>query len=302
MRCLLCWLVAWLPCGLLAGPATVPECPAGAEVARHVAALEKGQPSPGFGLQLDAVQVDCARTALLEALPDVLGRRVGYKAAFTGEAVQQRFGMQGPAWGVMFDRHLLVSGAEVPAAFGAVPRYEPDLLVEVDGPGLADAATPVEALRYIRAVIPFIELPDLMLDGPANGHAIAAINTGFWGGVMGERIPLKGQRPELLAHLADMRVTAHDAASGELLGEAAGSSLMAHPLNAAIWLAQSLRASGIALQPGDLLSLGGFLPPAMPQAGMQLEVRYRGLPGNPVVAVGFTANGVGGKVESGPES
>ncbi|MAL96144.1 MAG: hypothetical protein CME40_13795 [Haliea sp.] len=282
--------------------ATAANCPDRAAVAAHVAALAQGRPGPGFGFQLEAGQVDCARAALVQALPRVLGQPVGYKAAFTGEAVQRRFGMQGPAWGVMFDRHLLPSGTSLPAAFGAVPRYEPDLLVEVGSARLADAATPAEALDALRAIIPFIELPDLVLEGPANGYAIAAINTGFRGGVLGAPIAVAGHREPLLAALADMRVVVRDAARDQALGQAAGESLMGHPLNAAIWLARALREAGIELRPGDLLSLGGFLPPARPEPGLQLEVHYRGLPGDPRVAVRFTGRGTPGSAEPGPES
>lgn len=275
-------------------------CPPAEAVALHVEALREGRPSAGFGLHLSAGDVPCARAMLLEALPPVLGTRVGYKAAFTGEGVQQRFDMRGPAWGAMFDRHLLPNGASLPAAFGAVPRWEPDLLVEVTGPGLADAASPAEALRHIRAVMPFVELPDLMLNGAANGHAITAINTGFRGGVLGKPIAVAGREQVLLVALESMSVVALDAARGTTLDESPGSSLMGHPLWAAIWLAGALRDAGIELQPGEMLSLGGFLPPAAPRAGMRLEVHYRGLPGDPSVMVQFTEDGASAGSADGP--
>lgn len=300
MRLMLLVFTGLMSLPTLAEPDAAGGCPSEEAVARHVDALRQGRPGSGFGLQLSPGQVGCARAALVEALPAVLGQRVGYKAAFTGKAVQQRFGVPGPAWGVMFDRYLLTSGASLPAAFGAVPRFEPDLLVEVAGPGLAQAATPAEALRHLRAVIPFIELPDLILDGPANGHAIAAINTGFRGGVLGDPISVEENVEALQSSLASMTVSARDAATGTRLGEARGGSLMEHPLNAAIWLARALLEAGIPLRPGDLLSLGGFMPPAAPAPGMQLEVRYQGLPGNPVVVVHFTREREA--PASGPES
>jgi 2-keto-4-pentenoate hydratase len=38
---------------------------------------------------------------------------------------------------------------------------------------------------------------------------------------------------------------------------------------------------------GDLLSLGGFLPPVPSQSGMNIQLQYLGLPGDPAVSVEF---------------
>ena len=62
---------------------------------------------------------------------------------------------------------------------------------------------------------------------------------------------------------------------------------MEHPINAAMWMAQVLKKAGVALKPGDLLSLGGYIPPAPTQPGTRLTVKYLGLPGDPSVTVHF---------------
>ena len=49
--------------------------------------------------------------------------------------------------------------------------------------------------------------------------------------------------------------------------------------------AQALKKDGITLKEGDLLSLGGYIPPQPTKAGMKVQVRYIGLPGNPAVSV-----------------
>jgi 2-oxo-hept-3-ene-1,7-dioate hydratase len=54
-----------------------------------------------------------------------------------------------------------------------------------------------------------------------------------------------------------------------------------------MWMAQTLKKEGIALRPGDLLSLGGYLPAAPTQAGTSITVKYLGLPGDPSVTVHF---------------
>ena len=75
--------------------------------------------------------------------------------------------------------------------------------------------------------------------------------------------------------------------SSKELDRVKGNVLMEHPINAAMWMAQVLKKAGVALKPGDLLSLGGYIPPAPTQPGTRLTVKYLGLPGDPSVTVHF---------------
>ena len=86
--------------------------------------------------------------------------------------------------------------------------------------------------------------------------------------------------------LANMTVVmTEDSRSGKELGRAKGDILMKHPVNAAMWLAQALKQDGVMLKPGDLLSLGGYIPPTPTQPGTTITVEYLGLPGDPSVTV-----------------
>ena len=58
-------------------------------------------------------------------------------------------------------------------------------------------------------------------------------------------------------------------------------------MNAVLWLVKDLKASGIALKKGDLLSLGSFSKLLPPKSGTSAKVTYEGLPGNPSVSVRF---------------
>ncbi len=66
-----------------------------------------------------------------------------------------------------------------------------------------------------------------------------------------------------------------------------GSANLEQPLNAVLWLIKDLKASGIELKKGDLLSLGAFsrLLPPKPVTGA--KVVYDGLPGTPSVSMRF---------------
>jgi 2-oxo-hept-3-ene-1,7-dioate hydratase len=261
-------------------------CPDQAAVAAYVADFQAARVSQGFGNDLSLADAQCAKGKLVQELPQVQGRVVGYKAAFTNPALQQRFGVTSPAWGVMFAKMMVDSGAKLPARFGARPLYEADFVAVVKDAGLADAKTPLEALQHISAVVPFIELPDLMLEGAPTGTALIATNIGFRGGALGPRVAVEPTQAFLDA-LANMTVVMTEDTSGKELGRVKGNVLMEHPINAALWVAQALKRDGVALRPGDLLSLGGYIPPTPTQPGTSITVQYFGLPGDPSVTVHF---------------
>jgi 2-keto-4-pentenoate hydratase len=262
-------------------------CPDDAAIAAYLEDFSKRRISKGFGNDISLEDAECAKRKLGKRLVSVLGDPVGYKAAFTNPALQERFGVSGPKWGYMYDRNMIDIIAIVPAAFGARPLYEADFIVEVKDARLAEAKTPLEALSYLEGIVPFIELPDLMLEGQFSGTNMIATNVAFRGGVLGMEIPVVPSQAFLDA-LANMTVILTDQnANGKELGRAQGSAIMGNPINAAMWLARELKKDGIVLKKGDLLSLGGFIPPQPTQSGMKVRLQYSGLPGNPAVDVEF---------------
>lgn len=261
-------------------------CPDDAAIDAYVKEFSQQKLSKGFGNDISLDDAECAKRKLGKKLIVPMGAIVGYKAAFTNPALQKRFGVDGPKWGYMYQRNMIDIIAILPADFGARPLVEADFLVEVSDPRLAEAKTPMEALGYLESVIPFIELPDLMLEGQFSGNAMISTNVAFRGGVLGMEIPVKKTQAFLDA-LADMTVVMTDDAEGKELGRVKGSVLMDNPINAAMWLAQALKKDGIALKKGDILSLGGFIPPLPTKSGMKARVQYIGLPGDPQLTVEF---------------
>ena len=233
----------------------------------------------------------CSRAKVNSLLELRLGQVIGYKAGLTAAAVQKRFGYDKPVWGKLYEGMILEDGATVEAAFGARPLYEADMLVRVSSEAINQAKTPMEVLQAIDQIIPFIELPDLVVLAPPklNGPAISAINVGARLGVAGKPIAVpqyRGERYAMLDALRDMTVVLADGKGAEL-GRGKGSDILDHPLNAVIWLAQALAKEGLSMQPGELISLGSFSPLLPPKAGLKAMVTYEGLPGATPVPVQF---------------
>lgn len=241
--------------------------------------------SPGADMTRD--QGACVQDALVKALAKQAGKPIGYKVGLTSKPVQEMFKVDSPVAGVLLAEMIKPAGATVPAAYGARPVYEPDLLVRVKDAGINQARTPLEVARHLSEVIPFIELADLVV---AKGEAMTlpvliAINVGARAGVAGRAVKVQATQAFVDA-LQTMTVVATDEA-GKELARAPGGAILGHPLNAVTWLVRELASNGKALKAGDLISLGSFAQPQPPTAGRIVTVRYDGLPGAEPVSVRF---------------
>lgn len=261
-------------------------CPDAAAISGFVADWEAKRPAKALAVA-NVEDATCARGKLVAELQGKLGKIVGYKAGLTAKAVQERFKADGPVSGVLFDSMILKDGARLPAAYGARPVWEADMLLVVKDDGINAAKTPEEALRHLSGMRPFIELPDLALapTETLDGVQLLAINVAARFGVAGAEVPLKADAATL-ALLAETKIVATDA-SGAVLAEGTGAATLGNPLNAVVWLVQDLAKTGKKLSAGDLISVGSFSPLTPPKPGQQVTVRYEGFAGTPKVSVQF---------------
>lgn len=215
-------------------------------------------------------------------------RVIGYKAGLTSATLQETFGMDRPVRGTLLDVMMLRSGAALPASFGAVPRAEGDLMVRVGSSAINEAESDSALLAGLDAVVPFLELPDLLFaeDVPVDGPTLVAINVGARRGVVGPATPLPpGQQGYDL--LASIRVELRSEADG-VITEGTSSALLGHPLEVVRWIRNSLRREGEELEPGMLLSLGSITDLVPVEAGQTLRARYTGIsPDTVEISVSF---------------
>lgn len=243
---------------------------------------------PAQAMRLESLDdAFCAQDKVVAGLTPHFGAVIGWKIGLTAKPVQAMFGATEPVRGRIFARTILPDGSTIPVRFGAVPVWEADLLATVKSADINKATTPEAIAAALSSITPFIELADLALakDEPLNAMTITAINVGARFGIGGK--PIAANDPAALAAaLASMQVVARDD-TGQEISRAPGAAILGHPLNALAWLVKSLQASGLALKPGDIISLGAFSRPLQPIAGRTVTVRYDGLPGTPSVQLQF---------------
>ncbi len=255
-------------------------CPSDEAVESLSRSLLSNTPAPPLAGMTSLADGLCGQNKLVAILARQWGLPVGYKVGLTNPTAQQRFGVAHPVTGTIYESTVrLRSGAEVPARFGSVPTIEADLMVRVRDEAINQARTHLDVLRNIDLVIPFIEMPDLVLASGMDGPNLLAINVGARLGVVGEAIPVQVTE-EFAARLASMTVVlANDQRE---LARAPGTALLGHPLNVIPWLAQDLASRGERLRVGQMISLGGFSPALPTEAGRTYTVTYDGLLAAPV--------------------
>jgi len=191
--------------------------------------------------------------------------------------------------GTLLSKMMLKSGAELPAAFGAVSMIEGDLCVRVGSNDINQAKTAEEALKSLDAVIPAIEAADMVFAKGVKftGPAIAAINVGARYFIMGNPIQLSPTR-DWQERLENFSMTLKDE-TGADLAEGKGRAILGHPLNVVLWIKDSLVAERKVLKKGDILSLGSVTKMIPAKAGSTIKGSYMGLsPEGPVeISVSF---------------
>ncbi|MEM1253335.1 MAG: hydratase [Cyanobacteria bacterium P01_H01_bin.21] len=230
--------------------------------------------------QIDLVHIDFVRRLMDEAGDE--GAVVGYKVALTNPEAQSQLGISHPLYGFLLENMLLEDGDTLPLDFGTRPIAEGDLMVRVGSAEINQAETDLELLAGLDAVIPFLELPDLIYkeDAILNAGALVAVNVGARYGVLGEPVDIKAEE-QGLEQLASIRVVLKND-QGQFLTEGSSTALLGHPINALRWLRDTLHTQGVDLRPGDLLSLGAITAPVSlaPTANIGgIEAQYFGLDG-----------------------
>lgn len=256
-----------------------------AALARQWEAAQLIQPAPVPADDNEAISL---QYGLIELICSHLGRPVGYKAALTNPAQQKQFGVDHPVLGVLLEKMLLEDHADLPLDYAARPAAEGDLLVRVGDPNINEAETDLELLAGLDAVIPFIELPDLLFAPGATHQArtLQALNVGARAGVMGTPIPLTADQATLdrLA-MFTVRLVNQD---NRVLGEGSGQALLGHPIHVVRWIRDTLKAQGDRLREGHLLSLGSVTPLVPLRTGGRLTAFYDGLTPAGTVSVSCT--------------
>lgn len=179
-------------------------------------------------------------------------RTVGYKAGLTSEPMRRQFGVDTPDHGPVFASTLYRDGDRVPREDFIAPKVEAEIVFRL-GSRLAGPGVTVEAARAAVADVMAglevvdsriedwrIKLADTVADLASNGAVVLG----------GRAVPLKSVDPRLIGMVFSR--------NGELVATGAGAAAFGDPVEVVAWLANTLGAHGVALEPGHLIMTGAL--------------------------------------------
>ena len=200
------------------------------------------------------------------------GRRVlGRKIGLTAKAVQQQLGVDQPDFGVLFDDTQIQSGGVLDMARTSQPKAEAEVAFvlgrDLDGANLtADVVS--AAIDHVCAAIEIVD--SRIADWRISFADTVADNGSAAFFVLGEE---KQSYATLDLENCKMALTQN----GETVSNGVGSACLGHPINAAVWLANTVAAHGAPLKAGEVILTGALGPMVPIAAGDVIAAEVQGL-------------------------
>ena len=203
-------------------------------------------------------------------------QHAGYKVALTDRKAQEMFGIPQPLVGVLFKEMLLPDGAAIALDSATSLLVELDLLARVKSAEINQAVSIEDVAPHIDAIMPFIELPDMLfrLDGGNTAALLLAGNVGARWGATGTPVQVVNAQ-DLVEYLPAM--TFHlETDTGAVIRQGQGNQILGHPLNSVLFLLKELALRNETLKPGQLISLGAVGGPVKAEQGRRYTAKYSG--------------------------
>lgn len=200
-------------------------------------------------------------------------RQVGFKVGLTSRSVQQQLGVNQPDFGVLFADMAVGDGQPIAVDAVLQPKVEAEIALVLAHDLDHERHTLADLIRATAFALPAIEvvgsrianwdirLEDTIADNASSGCFVL------------------GSRPVTLEALDLVRCGMKMTLRGEPVSVGAGAACLDNPLNAAVWLADTMARFGEPLRAGDILLTGALGPMVPAAAGDIFHAEIQGLGG-----------------------
>lgn len=214
-----------------------------------------------YAVQQENVRIGLAR-----------GRRiVGRKIGLTAKAVQAQLGVDQPDFGVLFADMAINDDDTVSLARLISPRTEVEVAFVLDGDLSHEVNTAADVLRATAFVLPAIEI----VDSRVKNWDITIVDT--VADNASSACYVLGTSPKLLRDV-DVRGVLMSMTSGTAeVSAGGGAACLGNPVNAVVWLANTLSSRGESLRAGDIVLSGALGPMVKVMAPGRYEATITGL-------------------------
>lgn len=184
-------------------------------------------------------------------------RVIGKKIGVTSKAVMNMLGVHQPDFGYLLSGMVFNEGETIPAESLIQPKAEGEIAFllkkDLHGPGV----TAADVLAATAGVMACFEIVDSRIqDWKIKIQDTVADNASCGVFVLGDQLVDIGGIDLALCGMVLEK-------NGEIVVTGAGAASMAHPVNAIVWLANTLGALGIPLKAGDIIlsgAMGAMVP------------------------------------------
>lgn len=203
----------------------------------------------------------------VEAGSRIVGRKIG----LTSKAVQAQLGVDRPDFGALFDYMAYGDGEEIPFVHTQQPKVEAEIALVLEHDLTHARHTIADILRataYALAAIEVvgsrianwdIRLADTVADNASSGLFVL------------------GATPVTLGDFDIVECGMLMERKGDQVSVGAGAACLGNPLNAAIWLADTMVRFGAPLRAGDIILTGALGPMVTVQPGDVFTAHIQGL-------------------------
>lgn len=195
----------------------------------------------------------------------------GHKVGLASVAIQRQMGVQQPDFGHLTPRMFHLEHAPIPASSYMQPRIEPEIAFvlgrRLEGPGV----TVADAIRAVDCVLPALEIVDSRIQDWKISIVDTIADNASSGGV------ILGSTPSRLSDV-DLRTAGCVLyTNGLVAATGASGAVLGSPLNALVWLANTVGPLGVTLEPGHVV-LPGAMTRAVPiAAGDTIVTKIAGI-------------------------
>lgn len=196
---------------------------------------------------------------------------VGSKIGLTSLAVQQQLGVDQPDFGILFDDREVWNGGQISIRELMQPKAEAEIAFVLKKDLTAESIGTADVLAAIDFALPSIEivgsrihnwdikLTDTIADNASASHFVL------------------GHRPTRLESIDLLTCKMTMGKNSEVVSTGQGSACMGSPINALVWLANTMVKMGMPMRAGQVILTGALGPVVEVKAGDRCEAIIEGL-------------------------
>ncbi len=210
---------------------------------------------PGLTIE-DAYQIQLAQVAQWTSEGQVVK---GYKVGLTSRAMQTQLGVHQPDFGHLTGSMFHLEHNPIDTGAFIAPKVEPEIAFvlgkDIAGPGV----TVGQALLAVDYVLPSLEIIDSRIRDWKIGIVDTISDNASCGGIV------LGSKPVRIDSVDLARTGCNLMIDSEVVATGAGGAILGSPINALVWLINTLGERGIEFHAGDVV-LPGSVTAAHPVA------------------------------------